>query len=70
MFDYFDGKQTLEEAVETIKKNTRHFAKRQLTCFRKEDAVIWVDKPLFDYDDNKILSFIYTHAKKIGINKG
>lgn len=66
---YFDGKQTLEEAVETIKKNTRHFAKRQLTWFRKEDDVIWVDKPAFDYDDDKILDFIYEHTEKIGIKK-
>lgn len=66
---YFDGKQTLEEAVETIKKNTRHFAKRQLTWFRKEEDVIWIDKPAFDYDDDKILTFIYEHTKKIGIDK-
>lgn len=66
---YFDGKETLEEAVETIKKNTRHFAKRQLTWFRKEENVIWVDKPAFNYDDDKILDFIYEHTKKIGIEK-
>ena len=66
---YFDGKETLEEAVETIKKNTRHFAKRQLTLFRKEENVIWVDKPAFNYDDDKILDFIYEHTKKIGIEK-
>lgn len=66
---YFDGKLTLEEAVETIKKNTRHFAKRQLTWFRKEDDVIWVDKLAFDYNDDKILDFIYEHTKKIGIKK-
>lgn len=66
---YFDGKQTLEEAVETIKKNTRHFAKRQLTWFRKESDVIWVDKQDFDHDEEKILDFIYGHTKKIGIEK-
>lgn len=69
MLAYFDGKQTFEEAVETIKKNTRHFAKRQLTWFRKEDDVIWVDKPSFDYNDDKILDFIYEHTKNIGIEK-
>lgn len=67
---YFSGKQTLEEAAETIKKNTRHFAKRQLTWFRKEDDVIWVDKSVFDYNDDKILDFIYEHTEKIGIKKG
>ncbi len=69
LLSYFDGKETLEEAIETIKKNTRHFAKRQLTWFRKEEDVIWVDKPALDYDDDKILNFIYKHMKKIGIEK-
>jgi tRNA dimethylallyltransferase len=35
LFDYFDGKISLEKAVEEIKKNTRHYAKRQMTWFRK-----------------------------------
>ncbi|HEY5367785.1 MAG TPA: tRNA (adenosine(37)-N6)-dimethylallyltransferase MiaA [Hanamia sp.] len=35
LFDYFDGKISLEKAVEDIKKNTRHYAKRQMTWFRK-----------------------------------
>ena len=35
LFDYFEGKYSLEKAVEEIKKNTRHYAKRQLTWFRK-----------------------------------
>ena len=66
---YFKGEQTLKEAAETIKKNTRHFAKRQLTWFRKEEEVIWVDKQAFDYDDDRILDFIYEHTAKIGIKK-
>lgn len=36
LFDYFDGNSTLEEAVELIKRNTRRYAKRQLTWFRKD----------------------------------
>ncbi len=35
LFEYFDGKISLEKAVEEIKKNTRHYAKRQMTWFRK-----------------------------------
>jgi tRNA dimethylallyltransferase len=35
LFDYFDKKYSLEKAVEEIKKNTRHYAKRQMTWFRK-----------------------------------
>ena len=69
LISYFEGKETLEEAVETIKKNTRHFAKRQLTWFRKEKDVIWVDKQAFDYNDDKILDFIYEYTQKIGIKK-
>lgn len=66
---YLEGAITLEESIELIKKNTRHFAKRQLTWFRKEDDVIWVNKPDFEYDDSTILDFIYSHTCKIGISK-
>lgn len=55
---YFAGQQTLFEAVEQIKKNTRHFAKRQMTWFRRERDVIWLDKPRFGYNDDKILAHI------------
>ena len=41
MFDYFDGVITLEQAVELIKRNTRHYAKRQLTWFRRDAEVQW-----------------------------
>jgi tRNA dimethylallyltransferase len=43
LFDYFDGKISLEFAIEEIKKNTRRFAKRQLTWFKKTDKVYWFD---------------------------
>jgi tRNA dimethylallyltransferase len=39
------GQQTLAETIDLIKKNTRHYAKRQLTWFRKEQAIKWVDYP-------------------------
>ena len=42
LFDYFDGKCTLEEAVEQIKLNTRHYAKRQMTWLRKDQEYIWI----------------------------
>lgn len=42
LFQYLDGRCTLEEAVEEIKKNTRRFAKRQGTWFRKNKSIIWV----------------------------
>ncbi len=66
---HLNGELSLGESVELIKKNTRHFAKRQLTWFRKEEDVIWVDKPYFAYDDTKILDFLYAHMNQIGIHK-
>lgn len=42
VFDYLDGYVTLDRAIELIKQNTRHFAKRQLTWFRKDKAVHWL----------------------------
>lgn len=41
LFQYFDGQISLEEAIELIKKNSRHFAKRQLTWFRNRMSVNW-----------------------------
>lgn len=43
IFDYFDGKCSLEEATERIKIDSRHYAKRQLTWFRREKNAIWID---------------------------
>ena len=46
---YFNGECTLDEAVYTLKANTRHFAKRQLTWFRHQcPDVVWVDMDKFD----------------------
>lgn len=55
MFDYLNGKCTLEEAVYRIKRDTRHFAKRQITWFKREKDVIWIDKKQCDYDEKKVL---------------
>lgn len=43
LFEYFDGNFTKEFAIEEIKKNTRRFAKRQGTWFRKDKSIIWFD---------------------------
>ena len=43
LFDYFDGKCNLSEAVEQIKLNTRHYAKRQMTWLRKDQEYIWIN---------------------------
>lgn len=64
---YLDGECTLEEAVYIIKRDTRHFAKRQLTWFRRERDVIWVDKSAFDYDEEKILKYMLEEIEKRGL---
>ncbi len=57
-FPYFRGEYSLEHAVEIIKRDTRHFAKRQLTWFRREKDVVWVDKQKFGYDEDAILAYM------------
>ena len=69
ILDYLDGEIPLEEAVRVLKRDTRHFAKRQLTWFRRERDVIWVEKPEFAYDDKKILAFMLKIIKERGIMK-
>lgn len=64
---YLDGESTLEEAVYLIKRDSRHFAKRQLTWFRRERDVIWIDKQAFTYNDDKILAFMTETMKEKGI---
>lgn len=58
ILDYLDGKTTLQEAVHILKRDTRHFAKRQLTWFRRERDVRWLNLPEFDNDTDKVLSYI------------
>ena len=53
---YLNGDCTLEEAVYIIKRETRHFAKRQLTWFRRERDVIWFDKNTYQHNDDRILA--------------
>ncbi len=72
ILDYLDKRCTLEEAVYTLKRDTRHFAKRQLTWFRRERDVLWISKPEYGYDDDRILQYIMTQLKEkniIEINK-
>ncbi|MFD0991833.1 tRNA (adenosine(37)-N6)-dimethylallyltransferase MiaA [Tenacibaculum geojense] len=59
LFEYFDGNCTLEKAIEEIKKNTRRFAKRQLTWFRKDENIKW-----FNYDE-KIETIINSIKKEL-----
>lgn len=43
LFDYIDGKNSLDEAVELIRRNTRHYAKRQLTWWRRDPSINWIE---------------------------
>ena len=56
-FDYLDGKYDFAEAVRLCKRNTRRYAKRQLTWFRKDPAIQW-----FNPADNEILKRVHTFA--------
>lgn len=64
---YLEGETSLDEAVYRIKRDTRHFAKRQLTWFRREKDVIWIDKDRFSGDEEQILAFMKTKMKEKGI---
>lgn len=55
---YLEGNITLEEAVEMIKQETRRFAKRQLTWFRREKEVTFINYEDFDFDKEKVLEFM------------
>ena len=58
MFDYFDGKISRDEAIELIKRNSRRYAKRQMTWFRRDEEIKWVDtankQVIEEYLDSKI----------------
>lgn len=58
ILDYLDGNCTLEEAVYRIKRDTRHFAKRQITWFKRERDVLWIHKKDYNYEDEKILDYM------------
>ncbi len=62
--DYVDGLCTYDEAVDTLKKNTRHFAKRQLTWFKREKEVVWLNHEDFNSDKEKILEYILNDLHK------
>lgn len=67
ILDYLDGNLTLDEAVYILKRDTRHFAKRQLTWFRREKEVLWIDKEEYGYDNEAILNKMIEELRKRGI---
>ncbi len=66
IYAYLMGEISLDEAIYIIKRDTRHFAKRQLTWFRREKEVIRIDKDVYDTDD-KCLDFMLDVLKEKNI---
>ena len=64
IMDYLDGKCSLEEAVYILKRDTRHFAKRQLTWFRRERDVRWLNLPDFENSRERVLAQIVSETQK------
>ena len=64
MLNYLNGECSYEEAVSILKRDTRHFAKRQLTWFRRERDVIWIEKEHYDYDEKKILEVMLSYIRE------
>ncbi|MBR5268104.1 MAG: tRNA (adenosine(37)-N6)-dimethylallyltransferase MiaA [Lachnospiraceae bacterium] len=67
VLDYLNGDLSMEEAVYIIKRDTRHFAKRQLTWFKREKDVTWVTQETFAFDREKVLDWMLDDLKKRGI---
>lgn len=66
ILNYLEGNCTLEESVYILKRDTRHFAKRQLTWFKREREVIWLNRPDFQ-DDDAILEYALEEIRRKGI---
>ena len=58
LFDYFDNHISRQKAIEMIKQNTRHYAKRQMTWFKKDAGFIWIDMN----DEEKVLQSIIQYV--------
>ncbi len=67
LFDYLDGACSLEEAVRIIKRDTRHFAKRQLTWFKRERDVRWIQKDAFEGEEAVLNELIRQIKKELAL---
>ena len=65
ILDHLQGQYDLSEAVRIIKRDSRHYAKRQMTWFRREKDVIFINKKDYAYDDEKILSELLKNISNI-----
>lgn len=67
LFSYLDDEISLEEAVDAIKQGSRHYAKRQITWFKREKDVIWVNLFEHEYSEEKILDYMLDCISKKGL---
>lgn len=67
MLSFLDGEISLEEAVYILKRDTRHFAKRQITWFKREKDAVWLDRGQFGSRDGAILRQMLSVLKEKGI---
>lgn len=58
ILSYLEGEISLEEAIYILKRDTRHFAKRQLTWFRREKEVVWIPMNEFQEEKSRILQYM------------
>ncbi|MCR5790044.1 MAG: tRNA (adenosine(37)-N6)-dimethylallyltransferase MiaA, partial [Lachnospiraceae bacterium] len=63
-YRYLTGSLTLSEATEIVKRDTRHFAKRQLTWFKREKDARWLSLERFDYDPEKTVDYMLKDMEK------
>jgi len=68
IYEYLIGESTLEEAIYRLKRDSRHFAKRQLTWFRREREVIWLDRQRFQ-EDHQILKEIHESLRDLSVER-
>lgn len=64
ILDYLEGRCSLEDAVYVLKRDTRHFAKRQITWFKRERDVRWLNLEEFDFDQDKVLNYILAEVRE------
>lgn len=67
VYDYLEGLCTLEQLRENIKNNTRHFAKRQITWFKREKDIDWINLEDFGHDKEKVLEYMQNVLKNKNI---
>ena len=69
LIPYLKNECTLDEAIYVLKRDTRHFAKRQLTWFRRERDVRWLDKSLVSSDEEILKEILNTIDKEWSLQK-